>query len=724
MSDLKSSGSAPILARDLRVWVEELERLQRSEEQDGSGEYAASRERISHLASRLKQHWRPGVGSGVAGVELVRPLTTGDFFATWQGSRPPAAAPILVTLLEPDSITRGHLLCRFLDGMEAAEHLTRYGGPSEHVARVQAVDESMLAWTSEFPDKGTLGDSITRGMPVRHKLHVLQQACKGLSHAHAQGIVHGGLRLESVGLRGDGTVFVHEFGLLRLAGDRLRPDEDPRGPFMAPEVVAGARPDPRSDVYSFGRLALAVLFDLDPRSNLSHRMDSVDLGALPPDLGPVLHRATSVDPVLRQSTAQELLRELQTGQVAMPLLPHVASGELVRPTPRWRQPVPLLAITVGLLVAFGVFVVPHWFVPEAQNVRTRTTPTPTPERTPRARVEATPTPARLTSSDLEEGLSRYLPADTENPYADLGDEALSARLLFLDQAEQLRGRIQERVAALFPGETDPAMLALMAWTLERRSLDAETVSAIRERLGQQRQVASLGEQSVEFARLPGEDEVWMATREVTQALWASFREDTPAFFLGPDQPVESLSWCDALAFTNAVNERLALSPAYTGVEECTSSGGRSVAPVADALGARLPTGAEWDLAAAAGVDARSWMGGDGVGLARVGWLGDRALNKTHPVGQLAENPWGLADVHGNVAEWIWEDAPAPGSEVRWVSVRGGSWRSRPRDARVGERTPKRPEATESDVGFRLLWAGPLPTAPGDDDSAAEPTPEE
>lgn len=712
MSDVTRSGSAPVLPRDLRVWVEELERLQRGEEQGGSGEFAASVERSTQLAARICKHWVPGVGAGAAGVELVRPLSSGDFFATWQASRPPAGAPILVTLLEPASIGRGHLLVRFLDGMEAAEQLSRRGTPSPHIARVQQVDESMLAWTSDFPDRGTLADGLLRGMSVRAKMGMLLDAARGLAHAHSQGVVHGGLRLESVAVREEGTVFLHEFGLLRLAGDRLAPENDPRGPFAAPEVIAGARPDARSDVYSFGRLAIAALYELEPRTNLNHRIGTADLAVLPADVGPVLQRATATDPALRQANAQELLHELQTGRISVPLLASVASGELARPRPRWMRPVPLLIGVVALLLFFGAFVVPHWFVPEAlvgRRIPVEATPRPT-------RAPATPTPA-VTHDELEEGLARFLPADVPDPYAELGDEALSARLLFLDQALELRGKIAGRVEQLWEAENDPAALALMAWALERRDLTPATVAGIRERLGQRRRVVPLGAADIEFARGPGDAEVWVGTREVTQAQWGALRDDAPAFFLGDDRPVESVSWCAALAFCNAVSAALAVEPVYGGLEECEASGGRSVRWVRDAPGARLPSVAEWDAAAGAGLAARSWMGDADPGILRVGWLAPNAGNSTHAVGELPESPWGLADVHGNVAEWVWEEPNDASSEVRWVSVRGGSWRSRPRDARRGERDPKRPEAKESDVGFRLLWAGPLPEAAGDDDSA-------
>ena len=74
----------------------------------------------------------------------------------------------------------------------------------------------------------------------------------------------------------------------------------------------------------------------------------------------------------------------------------------------------------------------HPSIPRAHNLhRCRCDrPAPPPLATPSPVAEATPTP-EVTRAELEKGLSRYLPADVPDPYADLGDEGLSARLLFL-----------------------------------------------------------------------------------------------------------------------------------------------------------------------------------------------------------------------------------------------------------------------------------------------------
>lgn len=103
---------------------------------------------------------------------------------------------------------------------------------------------------------------------------------------------------------------------------------------------------------------------------------------------------------------------------------------------------------------------------------------------------------------------------------------------------------------------------------------------------------------------------------------------------------------------------------------------------------RLPTEAEWEYACRAGATTAFHFGDDAAKLGDYGWFVDNTGDGGQRQGGLKKpNPWGLYDMHGNVAEWVLDnlepyrvtDKPFDGST--WVSnpnldprvVRGGSW---------------------------------------------------
>jgi formylglycine-generating enzyme required for sulfatase activity len=163
------------------------------------------------------------------------------------------------------------------------------------------------------------------------------------------------------------------------------------------------------------------------------------------------------------------------------------------------------------------------------------------------------------------------------------------------------------------------------------------------------------ERKKESRRVTLTESFYLQVTEVTQAQWRAVMGNNPSDFVGPNRPVEQVSWNDAQEFLKKLNAK--------------EKGGRY----------RLPTEAEWEYAARAGdtgkptnLDAVAW------------WPPDRV---THPVGQKEPNGWGLYDMLGNVWEWCedWYDKdyyrnspsvnPKGPESGTYRVLRGGSWHS-------------------------------------------------
>lgn len=103
---------------------------------------------------------------------------------------------------------------------------------------------------------------------------------------------------------------------------------------------------------------------------------------------------------------------------------------------------------------------------------------------------------------------------------------------------------------------------------------------------------------------------------------------------------------------------------------------------------RLPTEAEWEYACKAGTTTAYSFGDSIEVLGDYAWYWENCDDKYHEVAQKLPNPWGLYDMHGNVAEWtldqyqedfyntIEDGALNPfriPDKLHPRSVRGGSW---------------------------------------------------
>jgi formylglycine-generating enzyme required for sulfatase activity len=186
---------------------------------------------------------------------------------------------------------------------------------------------------------------------------------------------------------------------------------------------------------------------------------------------------------------------------------------------------------------------------------------------------------------------------------------------------------------------------------------------------------------------------FMGATEVTQREFKLVMNSNPSKFVDDENPVDSVTWAEAREFC----ERLSQHPAE-------KHSGRLY---------RLPTEAEWEYCCRAGTRTHFAFGNSlrfSQANIRTGGLLRPTPASTYPL-----NPWGFADVHGNLWEWCsdWyksdyfaespvEDPQGPPNGHRRV-LRGGSWNVGPEDCLSARRHDRiLPDERSPEVGFRIV----------------------
>ena len=172
---------------------------------------------------------------------------------------------------------------------------------------------------------------------------------------------------------------------------------------------------------------------------------------------------------------------------------------------------------------------------------------------------------------------------------------------------------------------------------------------------------------------------FLAKYPVTQAEYEAVMGENPSHHVNPNNPVEKVTWLNAVDYCNKRSIKEGLTPVYT-IE------GNKVTWNRPANGYRLPTEAEWEYACRAGTQTPFYTGDR---LEDAGWYRGNTRNmetlarSPFPVGLKKPNDFGLYDMHGNVLEWCWDffapytaeakvDPTGPATGDRRV-YRGGCW---------------------------------------------------
>ncbi len=262
-----------------------------------------------------------------------------------------------------------------------------------HIVRVLEVvhDGDGVALAMQFAPGGSLEDLLAeRGrLAPGEVVAVAAPVADALASAHRRGVLHGDVKPANVMFTSDGEPLLTDFGVARTLGQMTSDQASGTAEYVAPELLEGAQPDPRADVYSLAVVCYQALAGMPPYTGpaplaviraADHGVHQplVTVPGVPHQLAAVVEQAMHRDPGQRFGSADVFARALRG---ALPpdaiVLPGPATGTVPgdadpgagatrtfgprppRPEPpatrRWR--LPWAVAIVGLVAAGLLFVV-------------------------------------------------------------------------------------------------------------------------------------------------------------------------------------------------------------------------------------------------------------------------------------------------------------------------------------------------------------------------------
>lgn len=286
----------------------------------------------AHRAIAPLPHEAPVLGTCLGGRFFVRELIgAGAYGRVYRAEQVTLCRDVAVKILEPR-------LARdpdFVDQLHAEALITsRLSHPNiVSVIDFGRTDQGLVYIVMEYLRGGTLTELNAQAwpMPLARLGAIMQQILRGLSEAHALGIVHSDLKSDNILVeqRASGDlVKVVDFGIARLLeplmprvqGHDAKPGTISGTPeYMAPEVIRGHKPAPTADLYAAGVLLYQLLAGRLPfthssfmkvlRSHLEDPVPALAVarpdGSVPPVWEALLHRAMAKSPAARFQSATE-----------------------------------------------------------------------------------------------------------------------------------------------------------------------------------------------------------------------------------------------------------------------------------------------------------------------------------------------------------------------------------------------------------------------------------
>jgi len=268
-------------------------------------------------------------GSVLAGrYRILKVLGQGGMGAVYQARDQELDRVIALKVIRPELAGNPSILQRFKQELILARHVTH-----KNVVRIYDLGESegTRFITMEYVEGDDLRTLLRKHgkFSPSQAVEIIEQICRALEAAHAEGVIHRDLKPQNVMRDPQGRVVVMDFGLARLLES---PGMTQTGAlvgtleYMSPEQALGETLDQRSDLFAVGLIFYELLTAKSPYkadtgiATLVKRtresavpVSQVD-PTVPKSLSMVVARCLERDPNHRYASAQELLDTLAAWQ--------------------------------------------------------------------------------------------------------------------------------------------------------------------------------------------------------------------------------------------------------------------------------------------------------------------------------------------------------------------------------------------------------------------------
>lgn len=314
------------------------------------------------------------IGEIISHYQILAKLGEGGMGVVYKAEDTMLKRIVALKFLSPVLTTDPKAKERFIQEAQAASALEHPNICNIH--EIKESDDGQLYMVMACYEGQTLKDRLTNGaIAIEEAIDIATQIAKGLSKAHAKGIVHRDIKPANIFITDDGAVKILDFGLAKLAGHTLQGKTGSTlgtVAYMSPEQAQGLTVDHHTDIWSLGVILYemltgqlpfggefdqAILYHIvnqEPESLENLRSD------LPMGLSDMVDRALAKQINDRYQLADDLATDLQQ------LLKKNADGPAIDKTTaqikiqeRWRMVALAASLLTLLAVCSILFLHPH-----------------------------------------------------------------------------------------------------------------------------------------------------------------------------------------------------------------------------------------------------------------------------------------------------------------------------------------------------------------------------